>query len=50
MFYENELFLMKGEDDERAHIKLVDFTHVLDGNGVGCTRLVCPFDQDIVET
>lgn len=37
MIYENESILMKGGDDEheaRAQVKLVDFAHVLDGNGV----------------
>lgn len=37
MIYENESILMKGGDDAqapRAQIKLVDFAHVLEGNGV----------------
>lgn len=37
MFYENDSILMKGGANEqapRAQVKLVDFAHVLDGNGV----------------
>ncbi|VVB17622.1 unnamed protein product [Arabis nemorensis] len=37
MVYENDSFLMKGgatEQAPRAQVKLVDFAHVLDGNGV----------------
>lgn len=36
MVYENESILMKGDDGQalRAQVKLVDFAHVLEGNGV----------------
>ncbi|CAH2043961.1 unnamed protein product [Thlaspi arvense] len=34
MVYEDESILMKGKEDARAQVKLVDFAHVLDGNGV----------------
>lgn len=34
MFYENESVLMKGGDDARARVKLIDFAHSFDGSGV----------------
>nr|ACK86969.2 IPK2BETA-like protein [Lepidium latifolium] len=34
MVYQNESILMKGGDGAQAQVKLVDFAHVLDGNGV----------------
>ncbi|KAG2263519.1 hypothetical protein Bca52824_070598 [Brassica carinata] len=56
MFYESDSFLMKGEDDAQAQVKLVDCTHVLDGNGVidhnfldGFCSFIS-FIQDILES
>ncbi|ESQ31763.1 hypothetical protein EUTSA_v10004707mg [Eutrema salsugineum] len=59
MVYENDSMLMKGGDDAqmpRAQVKLVDFAHVLDGNGVidhnflGGVCSFIKFIQDILET
>ncbi|CAF2090044.1 inositol polyphosphate multikinase beta [Brassica rapa] len=56
MFYENESILMKGGEGARAQVKLVDFTHVLDGNGVvdhnfvGGLSSFIKFIQDILES